>query len=74
LYEPREAREALVTTGKFPTIVTTLSPGQIRLGTTQACSLFIQMGNYASGCLIRPCMRECQCSDLPAPPQNQPLV
>ena len=74
LFEPREAREALVTTGKFPTVVTTLSPGSIQLGTTQACSLLIQMDNYASGSWIRPCMLECQCSDLPASAQNQPLV
>jgi hypothetical protein len=58
LFEPLEAREALVTTGEFPTIVTTLSPGQIRLGTTQACSLFIQIDNCAPGGSIRPCKRE----------------
>jgi len=63
-----------VTTDKFPTIVTTLSPGEIRLGTTQAYAIFIQIDNYAPAGWIRPCMPECQCSDLPAPPQNPPLV
>ena len=38
LFEPREAREGLVTTVNSPGIVTTLSPVQFQLGTIQACS------------------------------------
>ncbi len=37
-FEPREAREGLVTTVNSLGIVTTLSPVQFQLGTIQACS------------------------------------